>query len=220
MITGDNRIAATAIAAEAGVDDFIAEAGLEDKLRYIRAEQVKGNKAGIIGKSIKDAPALALADVGIAMNNSSLPDDQAGNMIDLDNNPTKLIDVVEIGKQVLMTRKALTVIGIITCITNYFAAFPAVLAVSGLKTWTTVPLSSLNVLHLETPQSAIQSMVIWNALSILGMTWLTQRGIKFRSGQTSGIMNRQLFIYGLGCLFISLLGIKLIDSALVYLNLI
>ena len=211
MITGDNRLTATAIAAEAGVDDFIAEAKPEDKLKRIRDEQATGKMIGMIGDGTNDAPALAQADVGIAMNTGTQAAREAGNMIDLDSSPTKLIEVVEIGKQLLMTRGALTTFSIANDVAKYFAIIPAIavslFAVDSLNG----PLSVLNIMNLASPQSAILSAVIFNALIIIALIPLALKGIKYRPEGAAAVLKRNILIYGVGGLIIPFIGIKLID---------
>jgi K+-transporting ATPase ATPase B chain len=214
MITGDNRLTATAIAAEAGVDDFISEAKPEDKLKRIRFEQSGGKMVGMIGDGTNDAPALAQADVGIAMNTGTQAAREAGNMIDLDSNPTKLIEVVEIGKQLLMTRGALTTFSIANDVSKYFAIIPAIalslFSTNGLNG----PLSVLNIMQLSSPQSAILSAVIFNALIIIFLIPLALKGIKYRAEAASNLLRRNILIYGFGGLIVPFIGIKLIDIIL------
>jgi len=211
MITGDNALTAAAIAAEAGVDDFMAEAKPEDKLRRIREEQQNGYLVGMIGDGTNDAPALAQADVGIAMNSGTQAAREAGNMVDLDSNPTKLIEVVEVGKQLLMTRGALTTFSIANDVAKYFAILPAI-AISlypgkdGLG-----PLTALNIMHLGSSESAILSAVIFNALIIIMLIPLALKGVRYRPVSASQILKRNLLIYGLGGLTIPFIGIKIID---------
>ncbi len=211
MITGDNPLTATAIAAEAGVDDFIAEAKPEDKLRRIRDEQASGKMIGMIGDGTNDAPALAQADVGIAMNSGTQAAREAGNMIDLDSNPTKLIEVVEIGKQLLMTRGALTTFSIANDVAKYFAILPAISTFIFAKHLTDGPLSVLNIMGLATPQSAILSAVIFNALIIVALIPLALKGIKYRPEGAASVLKRNILIYGAGGLAAPFIGIKLID---------
>jgi K+-transporting ATPase ATPase B chain len=211
MVTGDNHLTAAAIAAEAGVDDFIAEAKPEDKLLRIRNEQSGGHLVGMIGDGTNDAPALAQADVGIAMNTGTQAAREAGNMVDLDSNPTKLIEVVEVGKQLLMTRGSLTTFSIANDIAKYFAIIPAI-AVSlyaggdGLG-----PLSLLNIMNLASPQSAILSAVIFNALIIVMLIPLALRGVKYRPVSAKSALIRNLTIFGLGGIIAPFIGIKIID---------
>src|SRR5580693_7510529 len=205
MITGDNPMTAAAIAAEAGVDDFLAQATPEDKLKLIRDEQAKGKLVAMCGDGTNDAPALAQADVGVAMNTGTQAAREAGNMVDLDSNPTKLIEVVEIGKQLLMTRGALTTFSIANDVAKYFAIIPAMFAV-------TFPvLNALNIMHLKTPQSAVLSAVIFNALIIIALIPLALRGVKYRAMNAEALLRRNLFIYGVGGLIAPFVGIKLID---------
>jgi K+-transporting ATPase ATPase B chain len=220
MITGDNRLTATAIAAEAGVDDFIAEAKPEDKLQRIRDEQSKGKMIGMIGDGTNDAPALAQADVAIAMSSGTQAAREAGNMIDLDSSPTKLIEVVEIGKQLLMTRGALTTFSIANDVSKYFAIIPAI-AVSLFATSSfNGPLSILNIMNLASPQSAILSAVIFNALIIIALIPLALRGIKYRPEGAAKILQRNILIYGVGGLIIPFIGIKILDIIITSLGLI
>jgi K+-transporting ATPase ATPase B chain len=205
MITGDNPLTAAAIAREAGVDDFLAQATPEDKLKLIRSEQAGGKLVAMTGDGTNDAPALAQADVGVAMNTGTQAAKEAGNMVDLDSNPTKLIEVVEIGKQLLMTRGALTTFSIANDVAKYFAIIPAMFAV-------TFPvLNALNIMHLQTPQSAVLSAVIFNALIIIALIPLALRGVKYRAMNAEALLRRNLFIYGVGGLIAPFVGIKLID---------
>lgn len=211
MITGDNSLTAAAIAAEAGVDDFMAEAKPEDKLRRIREEQNKGHLVGMIGDGTNDAPALAQADVGIAMNSGTQAAREAGNMVDLDSNPTKLIEVVEVGKQLLMTRGALTTFSIANDVAKYFAIIPAIclaLYASGAHEG---PLSALNIMRLGSPESAILSAVIFNALVIVFLIPLALKGVTYRPISATTALTRNLLIYGLGGVLAPFLGIKFID---------
>jgi K+-transporting ATPase ATPase B chain len=211
MITGDNPLTAAAIAAEAGVDDFMAEATPEDKLRRIREEQAKGHLVGMIGDGTNDAPALAQADVGIAMNSGTQAAREAGNMVDLDSNPTKLIEVVEVGKQLLMTRGALTTFSIANDVAKYFAIIPAI-AISLYAGKTGVgPLSALNVMNLASPQSAILSAVIFNAIIIILLVPLALKGVPYRPVSANAALTRNLLIYGIGGIIAPFVGIKLID---------
>jgi len=220
MITGDNPLTASAIAAEAGVDDFIAEAKPEDKLRKIRTEQAEGRLVAMIGDGTNDAPALAQADVGVAMNTGTQAAREAGNMVDLDSNPTKLIEIVEIGKQLLMTRGALTTFSIANDIAKYFAIIPAIFA--GLYAFggASGPLSKLNIMFLHSPESAILSSIIFNALIIVALIPLALKGVKFRPLSSSAILSRNLVIYGLGGIVAPFLGIKIIDLLINFLNLV
>ena len=211
MITGDNRLTATAIAAEAGVDDFIAQAKPEDKLNKIREEQTKGKMVGMIGDGTNDAPALAQADVGIAMNSGTQAAREAGNMIDLDSSPTKLIEVVEIGKQLLMTRGALTTFSIANDIAKYFAIIPAITITLFSAKGLDGPLSVLNIMKLGSPQSAILSAVIFNALIIIALIPLALKGIKYRPESAATILKRNIIYFGIGGLIVPFAGIKLID---------
>ena len=205
MITGDNQVTATAIAAEAGVDDFLAEAKPEDKLRLIREYQKGGRLVAMTGDGTNDAPALAQADVAVAMNTGTQSAREAANMIDLDSNPTKLMEIVEIGKQLLMTRGTLTTFSIANDVAKYFAIIPAAFA-------TTYPaLNALNIMKLASPESAILSAVIFNALIIVALIPLALRGVKYRPMSAVQLLRRHLFIYGFGGLVAPFLGIKLID---------
>lgn len=211
MITGDNALTAAAIAAEAGVDDFMAEATPEDKLNRIRGEQMKGHLVGMIGDGTNDAPALAQADIGIAMNTGTQAAREAGNMIDLDSNPTKLIEVVEVGKQLLMTRGSLTTFSIANDVAKYFAVLPAV-AVSLYPDASGVgPLSALNIMNLGSPQSAILSAVIFNALIIVLLIPLALKGVRYKPVSASEALVRNLLIFGIGGILSPFAGIKLID---------
>jgi K+-transporting ATPase ATPase B chain len=205
MITGDNPLTAAAIAREAGVDDFLAQATPEDKLKLIRSEQAGGKLVAMTGDGTNDAPALAQADVGVAMNTGTQAAKEAGNMVDLDSNPTKLIEVVEIGKQLLMTRGALTTFSIANDVAKYFAIIPAMFA------GTFPVLNALNIMQLKTPQSAVLSAVIFNALIIIALIPLALRGVKYRAMNAEALLRRNLFIYGLGGLIAPFVGIKLID---------
>jgi potassium-transporting ATPase ATP-binding subunit len=213
MITGDNPLTAAAIAKESGVDDFLAEATPETKLRLIREEQNQGKLVAMIGDGTNDAPALAQADVGIAMNAGTQAAREAGNMIDLDSNPTKVMEVVEIGKQLLMTRGALTTFSIANDVAKYFAIIPALFIVEYPE------LQRLNVMHLATPQSAILSAVIFNALIIIALIPLALRGVQYRPVGAAAILTRNLFIYGFGGVIIPFIGIKAIDIMVAALHL-
>jgi potassium-transporting ATPase ATP-binding subunit len=213
MITGDNPLTAAAIAAEAGVDDFLAQATPEDKLRLIREEQAKGKLLAMCGDGTNDAPALAQADVGVAMNTGTSAAKEAGNMVDLDSNPTKLLEIVEIGKQLLITRGALTTFSIANDVAKYFAIIPAMFMA------TYPELAALNVMRLATPESAILSAVIFNALIIIALIPLALRGIKFRPIGAAAILRRNLLIYGVGGVIIPFIGIKAVDMILVALRL-
>ncbi|HEY4147244.1 potassium-transporting ATPase subunit KdpB [Pinirhizobacter sp.] len=209
MITGDNPLTAATIAAEAGVDDFLAEATPEAKLKLIRDMQAESRMVAMCGDGTNDAPALAQADVAVAMNSGTQAAKEAGNMVDLDSNPTKLIEVVEIGKQMLITRGALTTFSIANDIAKYFAIIPAAFA-------TTYPaLNALNVMHLATPQSAILSAVIFNALIIVFLIPLALKGVKYRALGAGALLRRNLLVYGLGGIVVPFIGIKLIDLLLV-----
>jgi len=205
MITGDNRLTAAAIAHEAGVDDFIAEARPEDKLALIRREQAAGHLVAMTGDGTNDAPALAQADVGVAMNTGTQAAKEAGNMVDLDSNPTKLLEVVEIGKQMLITRGALTTFSIANDVAKYFAIIPALLIVLFPVT------QPLNIMGLHSPNSAILSSVIFNALIIIALIPLALRGVHFRPLGAAALLRRNLLIYGMGGLATPFLGIKVID---------
>lgn len=208
MITGDNRVTAAAIAAEAGVDDFLAEATPEAKLALIREHQAQGKLVAMTGDGTNDAPALAQADVAVAMNTGTQAAKEAGNMVDLDSNPTKLIEIVETGKQMLMTRGALTTFSIANDVAKYFAIIPAAFV-------TTYPqLSALNVMHLATPASAVLSAVIFNALIIVFLIPLALKGVRYRPLGAATVLRRNLLVYGLGGLAVPFLGIKLIDLTL------
>jgi K+-transporting ATPase ATPase B chain len=205
MITGDNPLTAQAIAAEAGVDDFLAEATPEDKMDLIRREQAGGRLVAMTGDGTNDAPALAQADVGVAMNTGTQAAKEAGNMVDLDSNPTKLIEVVEIGKQLLITRGSLTTFSIANDVAKYFAIIPAMFV--GV-----IPaLDRLNVMNLDTPRSAVLSAVIFNALIIIALVPLSLRGVRFRAESAARMLRRNLLIYGLGGIVAPFIGIKLID---------
>jgi K+-transporting ATPase ATPase B chain len=213
MITGDNPMTAAAIAAEAGVDDFLAQATPEDKLKLIRDEQAKGKLVAMCGDGTNDAPALAQADVGVAMNTGTQAAREAGNMVDLDSNPTKLIEVVEIGKQLLMTRGALTTFSIANDVAKYFAIIPAMFLAFYPQ------LNVLNVMHLASPQSAILSAIIFNALIIIALIPLALKGVAYRAVGAGALLRRNLTIYGLGGIIIPFIGIKLIDLAVAALHL-
>ena len=205
MITGDNPITAAAIASEAGVDDFLAEATPEDKLRLIREEQAKGRLVAMCGDGANDAPALAQADVGVAMQTGAQAAREAGNMVDLDSDPTKLIEIVEVGKQMLITRGALTTFSIANDVAKYFAIIPAIFVV-GLPA-----LGALNIMQLKSPQSAILSAVIFNALIIIALIPLALRGVRYRPVGAAKLLSRNLVIYGLGGVVAPFIGIKLLD---------
>jgi potassium-transporting ATPase ATP-binding subunit len=205
MITGDNPLTAAAIAREAGVDDFLAQATPKEKMDLIRREQAGGKLVAMTGDGTNDAPALAQADVGVAMNTGTQAAKEAGNMVDLDSNPTKLIEVVEIGKQLLMTRGALTTFSISNDVAKYFAIIPAMFA------GTFPVLNALNIMHLQTPQSAILSAVIFNAVIIIALIPLALRGVKYRAMGAAALLRRNLWIYGVGGIIVPFIGIKLID---------
>ena len=207
MITGDNPMTAAAIAAESGVDDFLAQATPETKLELIRAEQAKGKLVAMCGDGTNDAPALAQADVGVAMNTGTMAAREAGNMVDLDSDPTKLIEVVEIGKQLLMTRGALTTFSIANDVAKYFAIIPAIFV-------SVYPgLGALNIMGLSSPQSAILSAIIFNALIIVALIPLALTGVAYRPASAASILRRNLLVYGLGGLVVPFVGIKFIDMA-------
>jgi K+-transporting ATPase ATPase B chain len=214
MITGDNPLTAAAIAAEAGVDDFLAQATPEAKLKLIREYQMGGRLVAMTGDGTNDAPALAQADVAVAMNTGTQPAREAANMIDLDSNPTKLIEIVEIGKQLLMTRGSLTTFSIANDVSKYFAIIPAAF----LSIYP--QLSALNFMHLATPESAILSAVIFNAIIIVLLIPLALRGVPYRPVGAAQLLRDNLFIYGLGGLVAPFVGIKLIDLLLVALHLV
>jgi K+-transporting ATPase ATPase B chain len=213
MITGDNPLTAAAIAAEAGVDDFLAQATPKDKLEYIRKEQAAGRLVAMTGDGTNDAPALAQADVGLAMNTGTMAAKEAGNMVDLDSNPTKLIEVVAIGKQLLITRGALTTFSIANDVAKYFAIIPAMFMA------TYPALGALNIMRLHTAQSAVLSAVIFNALIIIGLVPLALRGVKYRPLDAARLLRRNLLIYGIGGIIAPFPGIWLIDQLLVALRL-
>jgi K+-transporting ATPase ATPase B chain len=205
MVTGDNPLTANYIAAKAGVDDFIAEARPEDKMDFIRSEQTSGKMVAMMGDGTNDAPALAQADVGVAMNSGTQAAKEAGNMVDLDNDPTKLIEVVEIGKQLLMTRGTLTTFSIANDVAKYFAIVPALFIAS-------IPaLQGLNIMRLHSPESAILSAIIFNALIILLLIPLALKGVAYKPIGASALLRRNLLIYGLGGIIVPFIGIKLID---------
>jgi K+-transporting ATPase ATPase B chain len=208
MITGDNRLTAAAIAAEAGVDDFLAEATPEAKLKLIREYQAQGRLVAMTGDGTNDAPALAQSDVAVAMNTGTQAAKEAGNMVDLDSNPTKLIEIVETGKQMLMTRGALTTFSIANDVAKYFAIIPAAFAM------TYPELGALNIMHLATPNSAILSAVIFNALVIVVLIPLAIKGVKYRALGAGPLLRRNLLVYGLGGIIVPFPGIKLIDMIL------
>jgi K+-transporting ATPase ATPase B chain len=213
MITGDNPLTAAAIAAEAGVDDFLAEARPEDKLNLIREHQRGGRLVAMTGDGTNDAPALAQADVAVAMNTGTQSAREAANMVDLDSNPTKLMEIVEIGKQLLMTRGALTTFSIANDVAKYFAIIPAAFA-------TTYPvLGTLNVMRLTSPESAILSAVIFNALIIVALIPLALKGVRYTPMSAAALLRRHLLLYGVGGLIAPFAGIKLIDMLLTLMGL-
>jgi len=205
MVTGDNPRTAATIAREAGVDDFIAEAKPEDKIRFIRAEQAEGHLVAMTGDGTNDAPALAQADVGLAMNSGTSAAKEAANMVDLDSDPTKLIEVIAIGKQLLITRGAITTFSIANDVAKYFAILPALFVVAYPE------LSALNIMGLARPESAILSAVIFNALIIIALVPLSIRGVAYRAAPAAELLRRNLLIYGVGGIIAPFLGIKLID---------
>jgi K+-transporting ATPase ATPase B chain len=208
MITGDNRLTAAAIAAEAGVDDYLAEATPEDKLKLIRDYQAEGRLVAMTGDGTNDAPALAQADVAVAMNSGTQAAKEAGNMVDLDSNPTKLLKIVEVGKQMIMTRGALTTFSVANDIAKYFAIIPAAFI-------TIYPqLGALNIMRLHSPTSAILSAVIFNALIIIALIPLALKGIKYRAESADRLLSRNLLIYGVGGVIAPFIGIKVIDVVL------
>jgi K+-transporting ATPase ATPase B chain len=205
MITGDNPLTAAAIAAESGVDDFLAQATPETKLKLIRDEQAQGKLVAMCGDGTNDAPALAQADVGVAMNTGTMAAREAGNMVDLDSDPTKLIEIVEIGKQLLMTRGALTTFSIANDVAKYFAIIPAMFVAFYPQ------LQALNVMRLHSPESAILSAIIFNALIIIALIPLALRGVSYRAVGAASLLRRNLLVYGLGGIIVPFAGIKLID---------
>ena len=213
MITGDNPLTAAAIAAEAGVDDFLAQATPENKLTLIREEQAKGKLVAMCGDGTNDAPALAQADVGVAMNTGTMAAREAGNMVDLDSDPTKLIEIVEIGKQLLMTRGALTTFSIANDVAKYFAIIPAMFLAFYPQ------LQALNIMGLHSPQSAILSAIIFNALIIVALIPLALKGVTYRAAGAASVLRRNLLIYGLGGIIVPFIGIKAIDLAVTALGL-
>ena len=213
MITGDNPITAAAIAAEAGVDDFLAQATPEEKLRLIRDEQSKGKLVAMCGDGTNDAPALAQADVGVAMNTGTQAAREAGNMVDLDSNPTKLIEIVEIGKQLLMTRGALTTFSIANDVAKYFAIIPAMFVAFYPQ------LQALNIMRLSTPTSAILSAIIFNALIIIALIPLSLKGVRYRPIGAGPLLLQNLLIYGGGGVLVPFVGIKVIDVIVTALHL-
>ena len=214
MITGDNPLTAAAIAREAGVDDFLAEAKPKDKMDLIKREQAQGKLVAMTGDGTNDAPALAQADVGVAMNSGTQAAKEAGNMVDLDSNPTKLIEIVGIGKQLLMTRGALTTFSIANDVAKYFAIIPAMFAAAFPV------LAAVNIMHLRTPESAILSAVIFNALIIVGLIPLALRGVSYRPMSAAALLQRNMLIYGLGGIVAPFVGIKLIDMVITAMHLV
>ncbi len=212
MLTGDNRITAEVIAKEAGVDDFIAEATPEDKIAVIQREQSQGKLVAMTGDGTNDAPALAQANVGLAMNSGTQAAKEAANMVDLDSDPTKLIDLVTIGKQLLITRGALTTFSIANDIAKYFAIIPAMFSAAGI--------GSLNVMGLASSQSAILSALIYNALIIPALIPLALKGVKFRPVSANQLLKENILIYGLGGIIAPFIGIKMIDSIIAIIGLI
>jgi len=212
MITGDNPLTAAAIAREAGVDDFLAEATPEDKMALIRREQQGGHLVAMTGDGTNDAPALAQADVGVAMNTGTQAAKEAGNMVDLDSNPTKLIEIVEVGKQLLITRGALTTFSVSNDVAKYFAIIPAMF--QGVFP----QLRALNIMRLNNPHSAILSAVIFNAIIIVMLIPLSLKGVKFRAMNAAAVLRRNLLIYGVGGIIAPFIGIKLVDLVLVALG--
>jgi K+-transporting ATPase ATPase B chain len=213
MITGDNPLTAAAIAAEVGVDDFLAQASPADKMDFIKKEQAQGRLVAMTGDGTNDAPALAQADVGVAMNTGTMAAKEAGNMVDLDSNPTKLIEVVAIGKQLLITRGALTTFSIANDIAKYFAIIPAMFM------GTYPALAALNIMGLHTPQSAVLSAVIFNALIIVALIPLALRGVRYRPESAAVMLRRNLLIYGLGGIVAPFPGIWLIDRIVHFIGL-
>jgi K+-transporting ATPase ATPase B chain len=214
MITGDNKLTAAAIAAEAGVDDFLAEATPEDKLKLIRSYQSEGRLVAMTGDGTNDAPALAQADVAVAMNSGTQAAKEAGNMVDLDSNPTKLLEIVEIGKQMLMTRGSLTTFSISNDVAKYFAIIPAAFV------GTFPQLKALDIMHLASPSSAIMSAVIFNALIIVALIPLALKGVQYRAIGAVALLRRNLLLYGVGGLILPFIGIKAIDLVLSAFNLV
>jgi K+-transporting ATPase ATPase B chain len=212
MVTGDNPLTAAKIADESGVDDFLAQATPERKLELIREQQRDGRLVAMTGDGTNDAPALAQADVGVAMNTGTQAAREAGNMVDLDSNPTKLIEIVEIGKQLLITRGALTTFSVANDVAKYFAILPAMFATAYAAAGaSTGPLDALNVMGLGTPRSAILSAIIFNALIIPALVPLALRGVRYRPVGATALLRRNLLIYGLGGLVAPFVGIKLVD---------
>ena len=213
MITGDNRLTAATIAAEAGVDDFVAEAKPEEKIRIIREQQTQGHLVAMTGDGTNDAPALAQADVGLAMNSGTAAAKEAANMVDLDSDPTKVIEVVMIGKQMLITRGAISTFSVANDVAKYFAIIPAAFAI------TYPALNGLNVMQLATPESAILSAVIFKAVIIIALVPLSLRGVQYRAVPAGELLFRNLMIYGVGGIAVPFIGIKIIDVLLAALRL-
>jgi K+-transporting ATPase ATPase B chain len=214
MITGDNPLTAAAIAREAGVDDFLAEAKPKDKMDLIKREQAQGKLVAMTGDGTNDAPALAQADVGVAMNSGTQAAKEAGNMVDLDSNPTKLIEIVGIGKQLLMTRGALTTFSIANDVAKYFAIIPAMFMVAFPA------MSVINIMHLRSPESAILSAVIFNALIIVALIPLALRGVSYKPMSAAAMLRRNLLVYGLGGIVAPFVGIKAIDMIIAAVHLV
>jgi K+-transporting ATPase ATPase B chain len=214
MVTGDNPLTAAAIAAEAGVDDLIAEATPEKKLQRIRAEQAEGKMVAMCGDGANDAPALAQADVGLAMNDGTQAAREAANLVDLDSDPTKLLDVVQVGKELLVTRGALTTFSVANDVAKYFAILPALFA--GIYP----QLGALNLMQLHSSQSAILSAIVFNALIIIALIPLALRGVRVKAQDAASLLRRNLLIYGLGGILAPFVGIKLIDALLVAVGLV
>jgi K+-transporting ATPase ATPase B chain len=212
MVTGDNQLTAAKIADEAGVDDFLAEATPERKLELIREQQANGRLVAMTGDGTNDAPALAQADVGVAMNTGTQAAREAGNMVDLDSNPTKLIEIVEVGKQLLITRGALTTFSIANDVAKYFAILPAIFASTyATRPGADGPLNKLNIMDLGTPRSAIISAIVFNAVIIPLLVPLALRGVRYRPVGATALLRRNVLIYGLGGLVVPFIGIKLVD---------
>jgi len=214
MITGDNPLTAAAIAREAGVDDFLAEAKPKDKMDLIKREQAQGKLVAMTGDGTNDAPALAQADVGVAMNSGTQAAKEAGNMVDLDSNPTKLIEIVGIGKQLLMTRGALTTFSIANDVAKYFAIIPAMFMVAFPA------IGVINIMHLRSPESAILSAVIFNALIIVALIPLALRGVSYKPMSAAALLRRNLWVYGLGGIVVPFIGIKAIDMVIAAIHLV